>query len=311
MANGFKLDDVNLKDPVVDIRDPLRDPLQSNIQKPPGFFSSLRNPMELIFEESLPASLYQWITGNTKKRQAQDALRFLKRNPNLRGSGQYQEAERIYKKFGYLLEEGDQQFEFSEVVKLAKKHPGIMGAELVNMIVADPYLLAIPSLFFTRLGRGVVNATRAKYSKRFKYVDDKFKQAYRKDIKYGAAAALFTPLAFSTGLQLGEKGEISLGRTTTETTIGATAGLVLSTIFGGIPALAARDLNIPEPKVRQALINATKNINPDKLLELTPDGNRVATRALIKELRKQYKDISTEEFNRLVNTMDIALSEPI
>ena len=311
MANGFKLDDVNLKDPVVDIRDPLRDPLQSNIQKPPGFFSSLRNPMELIFEESLPASLYQWITGNTKKKQAQDALRFLQRNPNLRGSGQYQEAERIYKKFGYLLEEGDQQFEFSEVVKLAKKHPGIMGAELVNMIVADPYLLAIPSLFFTRLGRGVVNATRAKYSKRFKYVDDKFKQAYRKDIKYGAAAALFTPLAFSTGLQLGEKGEISLGRTTTETTIGATAGLVLSTIFGGIPALAARDLNISEPKVRQAFVNATKNMKPDKLLELTPDGNRVATRALIKELRKQYKDVSTEEFNRLANTMDIALTEPI
>ena len=311
MANGFKLDDVNLKDPVVDIRDPLRDPLQSNIQKPPGFFSSLRNPMELIFEESLPASLYQWITGNTKKKQAEEALKYLQRFPQLRNTQQYKEAQRIYKKFGYLLEEGDQQFEFSEVVKLAKKHPGIMGAELVNMIVADPYLLAIPSLFFTRLGRGVVNATRAKYSKRFKYVDDKFKQAYRKDIKYGAAAALFTPLAFSTGLQLGEKGEISLGRTTTETTIGATAGLVLSTIFGGIPALAARDLNIAEPKVRQAFVNATKNINPDKLLELTPDGNRVATRALIKELRKQYKDVSTEEFNRLANTMDIALSEPI
>ena len=31
-------DDVNLKDPVVGIRDPLVDPLQSNIQKPPGFF---------------------------------------------------------------------------------------------------------------------------------------------------------------------------------------------------------------------------------------------------------------------------------
>ena len=39
-----------------------------------------------------------------------------------------------------------------------------------------------------------------------------------------------------------EKGEIALGRTTTETTIGATAGLVMSTIFGGIPAMAARDL---------------------------------------------------------------------
>ena len=311
MANGFKLDDVNLKDPVVDIRDPLRDPLQSNIKKPPGFFSSLRNPLELLFEESLPASLYQWVTGNTKKKQAEEALRFLQRNPDRYWTGQYKEAKRIYDKFGYLIEDGEQKFGFDEVVKLAKKHPGVMGAELVNMIIADAYLLAVPSVFFTRLGRGVVNATRTKYSKRFKYVDDKFKENYRKDIKYGAAAALFTPLAFSTGLQLGERGEISLGRTTTETTIGATAGLVLSTIFGGIPALAARDLNIPEPKVRQAFVNATKNMKPDKLLELTPDGDRVATRALIKELSKQYKDVSPEEFSRLAATMNIALAEPI
>ena len=183
MANGFKLDDVNLKDPVVDIRDPLRDPLQSNIQKPPGFFSSLRNPIELILEESLPASLIQFVTGNTKKKQAQEALKYLQRFPQLRNSQQYKEAERIYKKFGYLLDEGGQEFDFNEVVKLAKKHPGVMGAELVNMIVADPYLLAITSVFFTRLGRGVVNATRVKYSKRFKYVDDAFKEKYRKDIK--------------------------------------------------------------------------------------------------------------------------------
>ena len=312
MANGFKLDDVNLKDPVVDIRDPLRDPLQSNIQKPPGFFSSLRNPIELILEESLPASLIQFVTGNTKKKQAQEALKYLQRFPQLRNSQQYKEAERIYKKFGYLLDEGGQEFDFNEVVKLAKKHPGVMGAELVNMIVADPYLLAIPSVFFTRLGRGVVNATRVKYSKRFKYVDDAFKEKYRKDIKYGAAAALFTPLAFSTGLQLGEKGEISLGRTTTETTIGATAGLVLSTIFGAIPAMAARDLGITEAKARQAFINATRNIKPEKLLDLTPDQQgRVATRAMINELKKQYKNVSDDEFARLVNTMDIALAEPI
>ena len=52
-------------------------------------------------------------------------------------------------------------------------------------------------------------------------------------------------------------------------------------------------------------------MKPDKLLELTPDGDRVATRALIKELRKQYKDVSVEEFNRLAATMNIALAEPI
>ena len=292
MANDFNLNEFKLKDPVRNIGDGLQEPIKDST---PGFFQSLKNPIDLWREESLPASLYQWITGNTKKKQALDAKRFLQRFPELRNTEQYKEAERIYNKFGYLLEEGEQKFEFGEVVQLAKKHPGIMGAELVNMIVADPYLLAVPSLFFTRLGRGVVNATRAKYSKRFRYVDDKFKQKYRKDIKYGAAAALFTPLAFSTGLQLGEKGEISLGRTTTETTIGATAGLVMSTIFGGIPALAARDLGIAEPQVRQAFIKATKNIKADKLLELTPDGDsRVATNVLIKELRKQYTNVSEE-----------------
>ena len=34
------------------------------------------------------------------------------------------------------------------------------------------------------------------------------------DIKVGAAASILTPLAFSTGMQLGEKGEVSLNRTT-------------------------------------------------------------------------------------------------
>ena len=312
MANNFRVDDFNLKDPIQDIQDPIQDPLQQQLQKPPGFFQTLRNPMELLFEESLPASLYQWATGNTKKKQAEDALRFLQRYPELQGTGQYKEAERIYNKFGYLIEEGEQKFDFGEVVKLAKKHPGIMGAELVNMIVADPYLLLLPATFYAKLGRGIVNATRAKYSKRFKYVDDAFKQQYRKDIKYGAAASLFTPLAFSTGLQLGEKGEISLGRTTTETTIGATAGLVLSTVLGGISAITTRELGIPEQKIRQALIQTTKDINANNLLALTKDNSgRVITKRLIENLKSQYKNISDEHFDRVASMIDNAMHEPI
>ena len=116
MANDVRFDDFNLKDPIQDIQDPLQDPLQQQLQKPPGFFQTLRNPMELLFEESLPASLYQWATGNTKKKQAEDALRFLQRYPELQSTGQYKEAERIYNKFGYLIEEGEQKFDFGEVV---------------------------------------------------------------------------------------------------------------------------------------------------------------------------------------------------
>jgi hypothetical protein len=86
----------------------------------------------------------------------------------------------------------------------------------------------------------------------------------------------------------------------------------MSTVFGAIPALAARDLGIAEPQVRQAFIRATKNMKADKLLELTSDGNgRVATNALIKELKETLSNVSDEEFARLSSQIDIALKRPI
>ena len=57
MSNELYLNDTNLKDPVQDLNDPLADPTQVQEQTPPGFFSTLRNPMELIFEESLDKDL--------------------------------------------------------------------------------------------------------------------------------------------------------------------------------------------------------------------------------------------------------------
>ena len=68
MANPLRTTELNLNDPINDLNDGLIDPSQRpQQQEPPGFFSSLRNPVELILEESIPASLYQWMTGNTKK----------------------------------------------------------------------------------------------------------------------------------------------------------------------------------------------------------------------------------------------------
>jgi len=308
MANDIRVNEFNLNDPIRDLKDPLVNPIQDNIQKPPGFFGSLRNPVELVLEESLPASLYQWITGNTKKKQAQDAFRFLQNNPQLQGTGQYQEAERIYNKFGYLLEEGDQKFDFGEVTKLAKKHPGILGAELVNMVLADPYLLLVPSTFFAKLGRGMTNAIRSKYSKRVGFKTKEFKQQYIKDIKYGAAATLFTPLAFSTGLQLGEKGEIDLSRTTTETTIGATAGLVLSSVFGGISAMTAKETGALPDKVNQAMTQAVKKRGLDKALDInTKTGNFKIVEDTFNLLKD---DIPADEFDRLATMISTAMREP-
>ena len=89
--NDFHLEEFKLKDPIKGLSDGLKEPIQD---KTPGFFQSLRNPIDLIREESLPASLYQWITGNTKKKQAQEALDYIRNNPDQAGSKIFKEAER-------------------------------------------------------------------------------------------------------------------------------------------------------------------------------------------------------------------------
>ena len=109
MANDIQLNEFKLKDPVTSLPDGLREPLQ----KPPGFFRSLRDPRDLWLEESLPASMYQWMTGNTKKKQAEEALQFLKNYSHLKNTQAYNNAKRIYDRFGYLLDEGG-DFSFKE-----------------------------------------------------------------------------------------------------------------------------------------------------------------------------------------------------
>jgi len=280
MANQPYVYDPKFRDPINDLNDGLNNPLQNKEQSPPGFFSTLRNPIELILEDSLPASLYQWITGNTKKRQAEKALRFLEKYPELQNSGAYKEATRIYNKFGYLLEEGNQTFDAKEIVKLAKNYPSVFGAELVNMLVADPYLLLLPTTAFAGVGRGIVNATRLKYQNKFKVLSEVQKTAMKKgayrDIKAGAMTSVLLPFAFSTGLQLGEKGEIDANRTTAETTFGATAGLLISTVIGSISALTSRNTYINQIKVNESINKSLRKYkDPSEALEIVNENPRL------------------------------------
>ena len=46
--------------------------------KEPGFFNTLRNPLDLWMQESIPASMSQWITGNTKKKASSRSFKFSK-----------------------------------------------------------------------------------------------------------------------------------------------------------------------------------------------------------------------------------------
>jgi len=227
MANDISLNEFKLKDPVQNLPDGLNDP----VQQAPGFFRSLRNPMDLWLEESLPASMYQWMTGNTKKKQAEEALQFLQKYPNLKGTDAYKNAERILERFGYLLDSGG-DFSFKEFGNLVKKHPGLVGGELINALVADPWLAAIPFVGVPRFGRGIVNFVRKAFPSKLKSAifPGVRLQPATPDLAMGALGTLSLPLLFSVNYQLSEDLKFEGKRTTAETTIGATAGL----LFGGL-----------------------------------------------------------------------------
>ena len=312
MANDIRMQDPRLRDPINNISDGLKDPAQQ--QKVPGFFQSLRSPADLLLEESLPASLYQWMTGNTKKKQAQEALKFIQDNPRLAGTPIYKEAERKLNRFGYLLEnDGPQDVDLKEVINLAKKSPGMFGAELVNMMVADPWLLFMP-LGWVKLGKGVVNSLRYKYSKNFKYEKiakttanisaaahvkqmAKLREAARSDIKIGSVATLGVPLVFSMSYQLGENAQFSGKRLAAETTIGATAGALFSVGFAGMKGIFGKGTGLPDEKLANLIrqrMNRYKT--PDEALDYNENtGNFRLSDDIVKDIKKEVGLILDED----------------
>ena len=309
MANDFNVNEFKLKDPVRSIPDGLKEPVKDST---PGFFQSLRNPYHLWLEESLPASLYQWMTGNTKKKQAQEALNYIRNNPQQQGSKIYQEAERKLQRFGYLLDDGPMSIDMKEVGNMIKANPKLFGAELVNMIMADPWLLFMP-LGWHRLGRGVVNGIRLKRAKNLSMTTVAAKKADNMaDIKVGAMATLGIPFAFSTAWQLGEDATLDPKRTTIETTIGATAGALISVGFAGTGALAQRLTQVPKNRVLQ-IQNQVLNkhgINPEKLLDYNENGIFRSVDELIDEIQKQTRIITDpKKFEVIKADMTAALRQ--
>jgi hypothetical protein len=172
----------------------------------------------------------------------------------------------------------------------------MFGAELINMLMADPWLMVMP-LGWHRLGRGVVNAIRLKYSKSLKL--DKIARTAAKadnmaDIKVGAFATLAVPFVFSSTWQLAEDATLDPKRTTIETTIGASAGALLSVGFAGTGALISKFTGLSKNAVHN-FQNRTYNkpeykAHPDKLTDYNKNG-------IIRPIDDIYEDIKTNTKN--------------
>ena len=210
-------------------------------QKSKGFFATLRNPIELMRYESLPVAAYQYASGNTKEVQAKKAQDFIQANPTLQGTPEYMEAEAVLERYGYALSE--QPFSLEALQAAIKTNPGAMAGEFVNAFMADPYLLFAPYA----LGGNALA--------KFMQANNILAKVPR--IQRGVAigtVAVPEAAAYSTVMQLGEKGELDANRVAVETAIGGAGALGLGMLWGGSMNIIGR--NTDEARVTKETMQA-------------------------------------------------------
>ena len=216
-------------------------------------FTTVSDAMDLWKYESLPASAIAYASGNTKQKQAIEAQKFLDNNSDKVNTPKYREAEKIIKHYGYTL--SDEPFNAGAIIETIKSNPKMFGAEMLNMMVADPYLLwpgfwggwAVKAAQATKTGAKVVAAA------------PKLTNATLRTI--GSTPTL---AAYSSIHQLSEDGNLNAKRLATESAFGGAAIFAMSALFAGSTAKASGILGIKPEELGAAFDRAhIKHLGPE------------------------------------------------
>ena len=88
-----------------------------------GFFNTLRNPIDLMYNESVIRQGYNYLTGDTQEVQAKRAKDFIQANPGLMNTPEYKNAQAKLERYGYLLEENQIPFTFGALQESVITNP--------------------------------------------------------------------------------------------------------------------------------------------------------------------------------------------
>ena len=199
----------------------------------PGFLNTLKNPIELWRYNSLPVAAYQMASGETKAKQAQESLDWLESNPGITSGKDYAYHRDMYNRYGFAL--STEPFSLEAVAKTLTSQPKVFAGELVNALVADPYLMipwfwggwAAKAAQTTQIGAKMM-ATAPKFTKGITT----------------AAATLPTLTTYSTVQQLSESGELDIDRIQGEVMLGGAAAFLIGTIGAGASSKSSRILGL-------------------------------------------------------------------
>ena len=197
-------------------------PVDISAPEQKGFFDTLRNPIDLMYNESIVRQGYNYLTGDTQEVQAKRAKDFIEANPGLMNTPEYKNAEAKLERYGYLLEENKIPFTFGALQEAVRTNPGQMAGEFVNAFMADPYLIFTPYL----LGGNALTKI---------YQANKILGKVPRIARGAAIGTAAVPEAalYSAIQQAGEGGEFDVNRMAVETAIGGAGGLGLGIAFGG------------------------------------------------------------------------------
>ena len=219
-----------------------------------AFFANLKNPIDLWKYESLPMSAYYYATGNTKQKQAIEARDYIAKNPNQIGTSEYKRAEKIMEMYGHHID--SQPFNPGAIVEAVKSNPKMFGAEMVNMLVADPYLLA--PWFWGGWAMKAVQATKS--GAKIAAAAPRITNATVRSI-----GSVPTLAAYSSIHDLSEDGHLNPRRLGTEIAIGGSAMFGMSALFAGSTAKASGILGMKPEEITPAMRRAINNYWTNKL----------------------------------------------
>ena len=263
--------------------------------KGPGFIETLKNPFELWRYNSLPVAAYQLASGNTKGKQAQESFDWLQNNPDITSGPEYQKHFDMYQRYGYAL--SNEQFSFEKVREGIQNNPGMFAGEMVNALVADPYLM-LPWFW----GGWAIKAAQAtKIGMQLSSIAPRITKG-----TLTAAGATPTLATYSTIQQLSETGELDLNRIQGEVMLGGGAAFVIGALGAGTSSKASKILGLTHDEITYRM---KKNID-DLAKQGDPYAQRIindsakGTNVFEESLKSIIKDIEASDIN-INNIRDI------
>lgn len=267
-------------------------------EEPKGFVDNLRNPYKLLTEEGMVANIYKYVTNRPElQKKAFESEVEEKSDKMIIAAPDKHPPWMVEQAVKRTKEREAKQLTFQKVWDAAKQDPGKFGAEIVNSIVADPYLL-LP-VFATRGGAARIlgNAT-AKMAPKAAVAGRAAGGAAEAAAMGGAIQAPIT-----AARQLAEEGRIDAGELGSE--VGVAAGM--SAPFG-----VASHARAPKPKL-DPLAETSKAATLDSetqaagrdyaqkqmetLLNIkSPEERSAANKARRKDIKEAFKQPAPDSF---------------